>query len=44
MSPFVRGFSLTIQERQDLVAFLEALTDTGFLTDPRFSDPFAAPP
>lgn len=37
---FVRGFALTEQDRADLVAFLESLTDTEFLTNPRFSDPF----
>jgi cytochrome c peroxidase len=40
-SPFVRGFALTPDERADLLAFLHALTDETFLTDPRFSDPFA---
>jgi cytochrome c peroxidase len=43
-SEFVRGFTLTPQEKQDLLAFLESLTDTEFLTDPRFSDPFASMP
>ncbi|WP_224245506.1 methanobactin export MATE transporter MbnM [Hyalangium gracile] len=42
-SGFVRGFTLTQEERADLLAFLEALTDTEFLSDPRFSDPFAKP-
>ncbi len=42
-SGFVRGFTLTAQEKEDVLAFLEALTDTAFLTDPRFSDPFATP-
>ncbi len=42
-SPFVPGFSLTDQERADFLAFLEALTDTAFLTDPTLADPFAAP-
>lgn len=40
-SALVRGFTLTAGERADLVAFLDALTDPGFLTDPRFADPFA---
>ncbi len=31
---------LTEQEIAALVAFLESLTDTAFLTDPRFADPF----
>jgi len=39
-SPFVRELDLTDQEKADLVAFLRALTDESFLTDPRFSDPF----
>ncbi|HVG56916.1 MAG TPA: di-heme enzyme [Hyalangium sp.] len=43
-SEFVRGFTLTDQERQDVLAFLESLTDPEFLTDPRFSDPFASTP
>jgi cytochrome c peroxidase len=43
-SEFVRGFTLTEQEKQDVLAFLESLTDAEFLTDPRFSDPFASTP
>lgn len=43
-SEFVRGFTLSPQEKQDVIAFLESLTDTEFLTDPRFSDPFASKP
>lgn len=39
-SGFVPGFTLTDQEREDLIAFLEALTDETFITDPRFSNPF----
>jgi cytochrome c peroxidase len=41
-SGLVRGFSLTEAEMDDVIAFLESLTDSTFLTDPRFSDPFAA--
>jgi cytochrome c peroxidase len=41
-SEFVRGFTLTAQERGDLLAFLNALTDQRLLTDPRWSDPFGA--
>lgn len=37
---FVRGFTLTDSEREDLLAFLSALTDASFVTDPRFSDPW----
>jgi cytochrome c peroxidase len=41
-SGFVSGFELTAQEREDLKAFLDALTDEAFLEDPALSDPFAA--
>jgi cytochrome c peroxidase len=41
-SGLVRGFTLTEEETDDVLAFLESLTDSTFLTDPRFSDPFAA--
>ncbi|NCC31928.1 MAG: di-heme enzyme [Chloroflexia bacterium] len=37
-SSLITGFVLTDQERADLIAFLEALTDEAFVTDPRFSD------
>lgn len=40
-SLFVSGFELTDQEREDVLAFLRALTDRSFVEDPRFSDPFA---
>ena len=39
---FVRGFALSDQAKADLVAFLKALSDETFLTNPAFSDPFAA--
>jgi len=39
-SPLVKGFALTGEERRDLVAFLESLTDQEFLEDPRFADPW----
>jgi cytochrome c peroxidase len=38
-SPFIRGFALTAQERQDLLAFLSSLTDEAFLRNPKYSDP-----
>lgn len=41
-SGLVSGFRLTDQERRDLLAFLESLTDESFITDPRYSDPFRA--
>jgi cytochrome c peroxidase len=40
-SPLVRPLDLTASEQADLLAFLRALTDAPFLTDPRFSNPFA---
>jgi cytochrome c peroxidase len=39
-SPFLIGFSLSSEERADVLAFLESLTDHDFLTDPRFADPW----
>lgn len=39
-SPLIAGFSLTDGERNDLIAFLEALTDTGFLEDENLQHPF----
>lgn len=40
-SPRVQGFPLSGTDKGDLVAFLESLTDQGFVTDPRFADPFS---
>ncbi|HEX6276907.1 MAG TPA: MbnH family di-heme enzyme [Polyangiaceae bacterium] len=39
-SPFMVGFTLTAEERADVLAFLESLTDQDFLKNPRFSDPW----
>ena len=39
-SPFVSGFAMSDAERADLVAFLEALTDDDFVTDPRLASPW----
>ncbi len=39
---FVQRFTLTEREKTDLLAFLAALTDDEFLTNPRLADPFAA--
>jgi cytochrome c peroxidase len=36
----VHGFAMTAQNRADLVAFLESLTDEGVTSDPRFGDPW----
>ena len=38
-STLVRGLDLDADEKADLVAFLESLTDEGFVTDPRFAAP-----
>ncbi len=39
-SSFVRGFSLTPEEKADLLAFLESLTDEALTRDPKLQDPF----
>ncbi|MGE3274936.1 MAG: MbnH family di-heme enzyme [Vicinamibacterales bacterium] len=39
-STFVKRIDLTPKERADLIAFLESLTDEGFLRDARFGDPW----
>ena len=38
-SPLVRPLGLSAGEKADLLAFLHALTDTGFLTNPDFRAP-----
>ena len=42
-SPFIPGFRLDDDERADLHAFFEALTDESFLANPRYASPFDAP-
>jgi len=37
--PLIRGFTLSSQERADLIAFLQSLTDEEVIHDPRFGDP-----
>jgi cytochrome c peroxidase len=39
-SPLIAGFTISPAEKQDLIAFLNALTDKQFLHDPRFGTPF----
>jgi cytochrome c peroxidase len=39
-SASIRGFSLTADQRADLVAFLQSLTDEHVLRDPRFGNPW----
>ena len=41
-SPMVSGFTLTAQQRADLKAFLESLTDEAFLHDPALGNPWPA--
>jgi len=38
-SAFIKGFEMTEQDKLDLIAFLETLTDQHFLTNPRLSKP-----
>ena len=38
--PRLRGFALTDPERQELLAFLRALTDSTFVANPRFANPW----
>jgi cytochrome c peroxidase len=37
---FVTGFSMTDQDKQDVIAFLHSLTDQSFVSNPRFSNPW----
>ena len=41
--PLIDGFKISNAEVDDLLAFLESLTDRGFLKDPRFADPAIHP-
>ena len=38
-SGFVKGFEITTTETDELIAFLESLTDEEFVTNPDYSDP-----
>jgi cytochrome c peroxidase len=38
--PLIGGFELSTQDRKDLIAFLESLTDKAVLNDPRFESPW----
>jgi cytochrome c peroxidase len=42
-SELIKGFTLTTDERSDLRAFLESLTDDALLGDPAFADPWGTP-
>lgn len=39
-SSFVSGFAMSDQDKADLLAFLESLTDEVFIADPRFANPW----
>ncbi len=39
---FVRGFSLSAEEREDVLSFLKGLTDREYVSNPAFADPFTA--
>ncbi|MBT8077489.1 MAG: di-heme enzyme [Gammaproteobacteria bacterium] len=39
-SSFLKGFQLTDEERNDLLAFLRALTDRSVISDPSLADPW----
>ncbi len=39
-SNFIRGFVITEEEKQQVLAFLQSLDDPEFVTNPRLSDPF----
>ena len=43
-APAVRGFTLSADQKADMVAFLQSLTDDALLRDPRFADPWPATP
>jgi cytochrome c peroxidase len=36
------GTTLTAEEKRSIIAFLYTLSDSAFIADPQFSDPFAA--
>lgn len=38
--PLVGGFELSARDREDLIAFLQSLTDQAVLHDPRFANPW----
>ncbi|MDB4932232.1 MAG: Methylamine utilization protein mauG [Myxococcaceae bacterium] len=42
-SGFITGFAITADERASLIAFLESLSDPGFVRDPALADPWPSP-
>jgi cytochrome c peroxidase len=43
-STFIKGFSLSDEERAEVLAFLQSLTDRSILQNPLFGDPFGSVP
>ncbi|UYI48144.1 di-heme enzyme [Vibrio natriegens] len=39
-SEFVKGFTLSQEEKEDMLAFLNALSDEVFISNPRYANPF----
>ncbi|USD50976.1 di-heme enzyme [Vibrio sp. SCSIO 43153] len=39
-SEFVKGFTLSAREKQDMLMFLHALSDETFISNPRYANPF----
>ena len=39
-SPFIKGFDLSDEDKDDLKNFLKALTDTHFLENPKHANPW----
>lgn len=39
--PFVQGFTLSSKEKNELICFLASLTDTSYLANPQFTEPFS---
>ncbi|MEP7117757.1 MAG: MbnH family di-heme enzyme [Acidobacteriota bacterium] len=42
-SPSIRGFAITLDQRADLIAFLQSLTDEALLHDRAFANPWVTP-
>ena len=40
LDPNIQRFTLSPQDKQDLIAFLNMLTDTAFVQNPKFANPF----
>jgi len=42
-NPLIGGFTLSAQDRADLIEFLKSLADDEVLHDPRFANPWPQP-